>query len=265
MLNCTSGASRALGRYVAAREVTTRVLGDTSGLAPTQIEDAKAYAVEFETLLVRLEVTLDPPSALLTVDGRPLARAREGGDSFLAGVAPPGEGTAPGMRKLNVALDPGSHLFRAARPGHQDALIQKSYRSGDQAKLDLRLDALPANVQVKSNPPLAIVRVDGREVGLAPAEFQRTAGRYQLEVLLDGYEPYTASLNLHAGQRADLTAELVLYEQPVYETWWFWTTAAAVVGGGVVLTYVLTRPEAEPPPYDGGSTGWVVQPAWFRF
>jgi hypothetical protein len=256
---------RALGHYVAAREATVRVLRDPTGLAPAQIEDAKAYAAEFESLLVQVEVTLEPPSAALSVDGRPLARAPGGGDSFLAGVAPAGDGTAPGVRKLTVVLDPGSHLFRATRPGHQDAVVQKSYRAGDRTKLDLRLDVLPANVSVKSSPPLAIVKVDGREVGLAPAEFQRSAGQYQLEVLLDGYEPYTTSLKLHAGQRADLTAELVPYEQPVYETWWFWTTAAAVVAGGVVLTYFLTRPEPDPLPYDGGSTGWVVQPQGWRF
>jgi hypothetical protein len=26
---------------------------------------------------------------------------------------------------------------------------------------------------------------------------------------------------------------------------------------------VLTRPEPDPPPYDGGSTGWVAQPIRF--
>lgn len=256
---------RALGRYVAAREAVARVLADPAGLAPVQLEEAKAYAAEFETLLVRVQVTLDPPSALLTVDGRPLVPAREGGGAFLAGVAPAGAARALGKRQIEVVLDPGAHLFRAARPGHQDAVMQKSYRPGEKAKLDLRLDVLPANVLVKSKPPQGIVRVDGREVGLAPADFQRPAGQYQLEVVLDGYESYTASLKVHAGQRVDLTAELVPYERPIYEIWWFWTTAAAVVGGGVVLTYFLARPEPVPPPYDGGGTGWVVQPQGMRF
>jgi len=256
---------RALGRYVAARETTKRVLADPSGLPSAQLQDAKAYAREFEKLLVRLEVTLEPTSALLSVDGRPLRATGTGKKVFLASLEPPGKGRAVGQRVFTMVLDPGLHLFRATRPGHQDAVIRKSYRPGQRAKLDLRLDVLPATVSVKSVPTGAIVRVDEREVGLAPIEVQRPAGRYQLEVALDDYDTYTATLNLRAGQRSDLTAELVPYEEPITKKWWFWTTIAAVVAGGVIVTYVATRPDPEPPPYDGGNTGWVVFPQAIRF
>jgi hypothetical protein len=56
-------------------------------------------------------------------------------------------------------------------------------------------------------------------------------------------------------------------ETSVFETWWFWTATAAVVAGGVTATYFLTRPDPEPPPYDGGTLDWVAFPegATLRF
>ena len=256
---------RALGRYVAARETTARVVSDPAGLAASQVEEARAYLAEFDKVLVRVRVVLEPPTAVLTVDGRPLVPAEGQAATFLAGIAPPGDGAALGKRELIVVLDPGVHLFRATRPGHQDAIVQKSYRAGDNVKLDLRLDVLPATIAIKSTPGAGIVRINDREVGLAPIEFQRPAGRYSLEVVRDEYEPYRATLDLRAGQRADLTAKLVLYEEPITKKWWFWTGAAVVVTGGVLLTYALTRPEPTPPPFDGGSTGWVLDPSALRW
>jgi len=253
---------RALGRYVAASRTAAAVLAQPEGLASSQVEDLKAFATEFEAVLVRLEVTLEPKSARLTVDGRPLL---QDGNEYLASVAPAGKGTSPASSTFTVVLDPGSHLFRATRPGHQPVLVQKSYRASQRTKLALRLDEMPATVAIESVPKAAIVRVNEREVGLAPIEFQRPAGRYTVEVVKDDFETYTAELDLHAGQRSDLTAKLVPYEQPIVEKWWFWTSIGAVVAGGAVLTYFLTRPEPEPPPYDGGSSGWVVTPQLFQF
>ena len=256
---------RALGHYVAAREATKRVLVNPTGLAPSQVEDTRAYLAEFEKILVATRITLDPPTATLTVDGRPLLPAKDGSDIFLASLAPAGEGSSPGKKELTVVLDPGVHLFRAARPGHQDAVVQKSYRAGEKATLDLRLDVLPATISLKSEPAAAIVRIDKREVGVAPIEFQRPAGRYVLEVVQDRFVTYTTTLDLRPGQRTDLPVKLALYEAPIYKKWWFWTGAAAVVAGGAVLTYALTRPAPVPPPFDGGSTGWVVQPQGLRW
>jgi hypothetical protein len=247
---------RALGRYLAARQTLQRVLADTNGLAPSQIEEARAYLTEAEHVVVRVAVRLDPASATLTVDGRPLLA--QDGDVYLAGLAPSGEGSSPAKSSFTILLDPGAHVFRAVRPGHEDAVIAKTYRAGETANLDLHLDVLPATVSVLSEPRGAIVRVDSREVGLSPIEFQRAGGRYALEVELDDHEPYRAVLDLAPGQRADLTAKLNPYHAPLTKKWWFWASAAAVLVGGAALTYALTRPEPQPPPYDAGSSAWLV-------
>jgi hypothetical protein len=255
---------RALGRYVAARETTARVLaGSREGLAEADITDLSALSEEFEKILVEAEVTLDPPTAALSIDGRALTRSSPS-QPWLAGIAPPG--SRPVSEKhFTVVLDPGVHVIRATRKGHQDVVVKKSFRAGERTKLDLRLDELPATIHIKSVPDGAIVRVGEREVGLAPIQFERKAGNYQLEVVQDGYEPYTAKLDLSAGERVDLTAEMVVHDPSILTRWWFWGAAGVVIAGGAVLTWALTRPDPEPPPYEGGTTNWVAQPAMFRF
>jgi PEGA domain len=255
---------RALGRYVAARQSVRHALRSADTLPPPVREDAKAYLQEFEGVIANVNVVLDPPSAALSIDGRPLIHSTKDG-VYLAGVGPSGEGTSLGAKAFTVQLDPGVHVFRAVREGHGPALVTKSYRPGERAELTLALDLLPATVQISSTPPGAVVRLAGRDVGLTPVEVSRPAGSYDVEVLQDDFESYTATLDLHAGQRASMTADLTPYETPIYETWWFWTSAAAVIATGAVVTWAVTRPDPEPPPFQTGSTGWLVAPEAFRF
>jgi hypothetical protein len=256
---------RALGRYVAARKTTRRVLESTTGLDSAKVEDLKGYLAEFEKIIVRVDVTLDPIEAVLVVDGRPLVPEDGSPDTYLGSMGPAAAASPLGKRAFAVLLDPGVHLFNAARPGHQDAVVRKSYRAGERATLDLHLDVLPATIAIRSEPSNAIVRIDKREVGLAPIEFQRPAGTYKLEVMLDRFESYAATLDLQPGQRSELTAKLNPYTEPLTKKWWFWTGAAVVVVGGAALTYALTRPAPQPPAYDAGSANWLVHAQGIRF
>jgi hypothetical protein len=253
---------RALGRYVTARRTFRKVLASPEGLAASQVDDSKAFAAELDKLVVRVALTLDPPGAQLTVDGRPLTAVTEGESTVYVALPAGGTASGPTGKTFDVELDPGVHLFRAVRAGHQDAFVSKTYKPGEKATLDLHLDTLPARVSVKSEPAQAIVRVDDREAGLAPIEIERPAGKYKIEVVLNGYETYSAALDLHAGQRSDITAKLVPVKESILKKWWFWTGAAVVVGAGAAITYAATRP---PPPYDGGSLNWVAKPTVFRW
>lgn len=252
---------RALGRYVAARRAARRLLAAPGELAQSYLDDLRVFIAEFDAIIVAVEVTITPHGAALTVDGRPPVRA---GAVFLGGVSG-GDTAGPPPSKFTLEVDPGSHLFRAHRQGHRDVVAQRSYAPGERARLDLRLDEMPATIVVESSERDAIVRVNEREVGLAPIELQRPAGRYRLQVEKDTFEPYSAELQLEAGQRTELRAEMLPYVQPLHEKWWFWTAIGGAVTTGVVLTVILTRPEPEPPPYQTGSEEWLAQPSGFRF
>ena len=102
--------------------------------------------------------------------------------------------------------------------------------------------------------------VDTRDVGPVPVSVLRHGGNYRVLVSKEGYEPYEARVLVQPGEATNLRAQLLEEKTPLTKRWWFWTAAAAVLAGGALATYALTRPDPEPPPYDGGSTGWVVRP-----
>ncbi len=183
---------------------------------------------------------------------------------MLASVEPPGERRSPGQSHFLLVIEPGPHVFTATRPGHRDVAVPKSYPPGAAESLDLRLDVLPAHITLESTPVRGIVRVNGREVGLAPTEFERPAGTYRVEVVHDDYESYTTTFDLHAGQRTDVTAKLM--PRSLVKRWWFWTGVLAGAAGLTVgVTYAATHRTPDPPAYLGGTAGWVVPMSRLRW
>src|SRR5262249_32397113 len=142
-----------------------------------------------------------------------------------------------------------------------DAVVNRTFAPGATSELDLRLDLLPATLKVTSSQAGALVRVNDADVGPAPVDVLRPAGAYRVNVKKKGFLPYTTQVTVQPGEEIKLRATLLEEKPSIVERWWFWTAAGAVIAGGVVVTYVATRPKPEPPPYDGGSTGWIVKPA----
>ncbi len=103
------------------------------------------------------------------------------------------------------------------------------------------------------------MRIDQSDVGLTPVDVVRPAGIYNVRVEKPGFSAYETTVNVNAGEAADIRAKLST--TPMTQKWWFWTAAATAVAGLVVTTYYLTRSEPAPerPPVDGGGLGWAVK------
>lgn len=251
---------RALGHFVAAREAWVAVLERPDDLDPTRAAEARHYLEEAESLLVRVDVTLEPETASLSVDGGPLDPDPRERGRFLAGLSHDTSRIAsPRLRTFQLWLDPGPHIFRANREGHTEAVVERSYREATHHELSLRLDVLPAKIVVKSNPTGAIVRLDDRDFGPTPQTIERPAGRYQLEIEREDFNVHREHLELQPGQRVDIMAPLTRYEPPITASWWFWPAVVLASGAIAAVTYYVARPTPEPPPYDGGSSGWVAR------
>ncbi len=247
---------RALGRYVEARASFGRALAENADAGRTQlpettVEEITRYQKEINALLVKLEIRVKPAGAKILLDG--VALVPQGKE------APEG---APRMTPdggLALDVNPGSHVLTISAKGFGDVVLNKSFAPGVAVSLPVDLAQLPARIHVESNIP-AYVRIDGKEVGMTPIDTERPPGEHRIEVERDGYVSYASTVKLDIGGRADLRATLVAQTIPLTHRWWFWTGATAVVLGGVTLTYMLSRPKAEPPPYEGGRLGWVVAP-----
>ena len=252
---------RALGRYVLAKASFERALEQADQMPQAQAEEARTYVAELDKQLARVKIVLDPPTTRLAIDGRPLVPLKQGDPKLLvAGVAPAGEGTTPPQPSFEVIIDPGAHLFTASFPGHANVLLNKSIAAESREEIPIKLSELPASIHVESDQARAVVTIDGRDVGLAPIDIARPAGKYRVQVLKRGYATYEATLTLTPGQKANLTARMTQEREAITQKWWFWGGAAAVVAGGVTAAYLLSRPEPSPPDYNRGSLDWLVKP-----
>jgi PEGA domain len=259
---------RALGRYTVARRTFTAALEEHSSkrtVLPQRLEqDAQAYLQEIANLVVHVQITVAPEGASLAVDGRPLsldAKKGEAGEALLiAGILPPGKGKPVPARTFELEMDAGRHVLTFSRPGHSDAIIAKDFSSGRARPLNIKLDELPATIEISADQPGAIVTLAGRDFGPAPVSIQRPAGSYPIIVEKKGYVPAQALLEVRAGELSNYRATLPLEKQAITKKWWFWTIATGVVAGVSVGAYFIAR---EPPPpvratIGDGSLGWKV-------
>ncbi|MFO0547108.1 MAG: PEGA domain-containing protein [Polyangiaceae bacterium] len=260
---------RALGRLLLARMMLTRALAENDAgggqvLDGRGIEDAKSYLKEAESSLVHAKVTVHPEGVSLTVDGRPISSFGDG-LGYAAGVDSPGPGAPVPAGTFDLTLDPGNHVFLLSLKGFGDAVSKRDFTPGSTPELTFELERLPAAIHINADVDGALVKVGAIDVGPVPVEVLRPAGTYPVVVQKEGYVPYETSLTVRPGEQAKIDAILPKAKLNVATQWWFWTSVVGALGTAAVATYFAVRPEPEPPPYDGGTTGWVVGQAMVTF
>lgn len=260
---------RALGSYTRARRtlLEARALDErgTQGNLPAGArDDVAAFLGEMESVLVSVDVRLDPPTASITVDGRPLEQTKAGDPPALAptltaGLAPPGPGRAPPTGTFRLELDPGAHVLVISRPGFSDVVRREVFSKGDPQRLELVLARLDGTLEIAAERERAAVSIDGIDVGVAPVAVRRPAGRYHVAVRKAGFVSFETDAVLEAGGRVGISAPLPPESEPITKSWWFWAAAGGVVATATVTTYFLTRPDPERPAANGGGLGWVLR------
>ncbi|MCC6750841.1 MAG: PEGA domain-containing protein [Deltaproteobacteria bacterium] len=135
------------------------------------------------------------------------------------------------------------------RTGEVVARVRQSCEiCGQQAladKMDLAASALrakakassqaPGRVLVKSEPPGALIRVDGQPVGRTPQELELSAGAHKIEAEASGYAPARRSVTVVAGVQERLEVALVPASSGnrALRAWGWGTLAAGVAAVGV--------------------------------
>ncbi len=258
-----AACERALGHYTRARSLYDRISADVSegAPAPALLAEVQLHARELDALLVHAKVHLDPRTAALTVDGRPLeTRSLETSASPIlwAGLTEPGTGALPPQPDFELVLDPGAHVITATRAGYSPALIRVSYVPGEQPTLPLELSRLPSRLDIASDRERAAVSIDGTDVGLVPLALTRPPGSYKVVVQKSGFVPYRTTVTLSGGEETALRANLEATRTPVWKKWWFWTATGVVLTGVALGAYFGAR-AAETPQPDGGGLQWVAK------
>jgi len=252
---------RFLGRYALAGQTLRDALAEnaaTGQMPALFVEQAKVYAAELEGKLVRLTVNVQPARAAVLVEGRPLATTPTEG-TYVAGVAPVGKATSVGRGTFTVLADPGTTVLTFSLEGYDTIDVTRTVRPGGASVVDVSMTEQPATLRLTSSPKLALVKVDGVDVGPAPVLVTRSPGPHKISVLRDGYTRYDASVTLRPGQLYPLDAHLVPETRPFYKTFWFWGAASAVAVGVGVVTFLVARPAPTRPDVDRGGLDWAAQ------
>ena len=144
---------RALGSYTRARKqfaaaLTAHESRQGGELPPDLFRSARSYLEEAEARIVRIEVTLEPHDAAVSMDGRPLER--EGSAVLLGGTREPGRPEKPPSRRFTLLVDPGLHVFVVARAGAADVVVERTFAEG--ARTSLTLTALTPSPRARSAP-----------------------------------------------------------------------------------------------------------------
>jgi hypothetical protein len=257
---------RFLGRYTLAAHTLRLGLARTEGSAelPDLFRDqAKAYVDEIDRKLARISVTVSQPEATILVDGRPLETTPSG--DIVAGIALPGEGKRVPAARFVLVADPGAHVITFQLEGHDTVEVRRDLKPGTTEELSMSLTQQDAELQIDADRAQSVVRVDDVDIGLTPVSVTRPPGRHAIVVMKDGFVTYRSAVTLRPGQRTRLAAELPVERISLTKRWWFWTAAVAVIATGALVTYAVTRPTPDPPPYDGGTAGWVAMPRSVRW
>jgi hypothetical protein len=203
---------RAIGAYLRARGKLRDALAFRTGDAlPDHLAtQARAFIEEIDGILARVTIRVAPHDVSLAIDGRPLEPVH-GERLHMAGTLPPGLGRRAPAPIFDVVLDPGSHVFVVSRKGFTSKVVNQTLAPGAVESLDLRLERLPARLEIDTNVAEAVVFLDGLEVGVAPVKLNRPGGTYHVTIRKAGYVPYDSRVVARAGEdltiRGSLTPE----------------------------------------------------------
>lgn len=220
-------AQRAVGRYRAASISLRAFLRTVSATAdPSLVSQAEQLLQDSASAVCRLEITVDPITARVRVDGEEVNLA---------------DGA--------VALDPGEHTVTAIADGYANAERRVRLARGSNSVASMTM--VRANelsfLRVESNVSDALVRIDGREIGHGTIDEIVRAGRHTVDVLGPHHQPFSREIQSFVGQRQTIRASLS-DRRTVFDSPWFWVTTGVVIAAGVTTAIVLWPP---PPPIPG--------------
>jgi serine/threonine-protein kinase len=109
-----------------------------------------------------------------------------------------------------TAKEPSAVVEFTLRPGQAGVPARPAPSSKPAARQGVPTPAVVSpSLAIVTRPPGARVRVDGRDVGVTPLTVTPLQpGPHSVELQLQGYRPWTATVTLAAGQRRRLSASL---------------------------------------------------------
>lgn len=151
-----------------------------------------------------------------------------------------------------VSMRVGRHTLKVIKPGHADYIDTFQIKRRKTTTLEIDLLPISGVLRLDTDPPGAMVIIDGRQRGETPYDGELKPGERALELRMPGYSTYKQRLVVSAGVVYPVAVPLVealvvapVEDPPWYGHWWVWAGAAVVVGG---VTLAVLNQDADAPP-----------------
>ncbi|MGR3294050.1 MAG: PEGA domain-containing protein [Candidatus Scalindua sp.] len=108
-------------------------------------------------------------------------------------------------------LSHGMHLVEVMMEGYEPWSKNVDVKGDKENTLIATLQKITGSINIKSNPPEAVIYLDGEKVGTTPDTLQSVdIGVHNVEVKMEGYAEWKKSLSVRKGKEIVLTAALQL-------------------------------------------------------
>jgi hypothetical protein len=213
------------------------------------------FAPSRRALLVASHDKVEAQFELVAIEGR-LAHIGVTSKLPAADVLVDGERIAQTPLESNITVAPGPHHVAVKRAGYTPAERDLTLQDGAQADLSLNptvdktaLSHEGGSLAITASEPLAVVAVDGEDLGQLEGPIQLPAGPHRLRVERGGFIPAERDVTVPLGRPAsvnvvlepdpDTRAKYVSAAQS--RKLWSWVTigaGVAIAAGGTVLAVV---------------------------
>lgn len=146
--------------------------------------------------LPKLKVSLESNTAKVSINSTP-AGAQVLIDDIPVGTTP-----------FEGNFETGLHLVKLIKKGYVEHIDQINLERSAPVRKKYALRARPGIIRVISNPSGAAVSINGEKRGNAPLTLELDAGKYALQVNLEGFDPTNKSITIAPAQNEEMIVNL---------------------------------------------------------
>ncbi len=184
-------SERRLFKYGESVKTLNKYLSEGGAKVPKDRREAVKKELDaIRELVAEVTIKVEGAPAFVEIDGEKLGKSPFS-EPFLIG--------------------PGKHTFRAERDGEEPD--EKTLELVSVTKVEVALkprvkETLPGELTIESNPPNAVITLDGKIMGTTPVKATLKEGGHEVIAEVDGYVTARTEVVLSPGQARKVTIEL---------------------------------------------------------
>ena len=155
-----------------------------------------SWVVKDARPLPKLKVSLESNTTKLSIKSIP-AGAKVLVDDVQVGTTP-----------FEGNFETGLHLVKLIKSGYVEHIDQINIERSVPVRKTYALRARPGTVRIVSIPAGAAVSINGEKRGNAPLSMELDAGKYNLQVSMDGFDPTDRKITVAPAQNEEITVTL---------------------------------------------------------